>query len=310
MPPVEPNTLISQQQPQQQQQQQQQQQSQKSKRRSHSNERISRENNRQKSRRNARSRSGDRESSSSSSDNDREDANESMDEDDDASVSDRSSRGSSSIKQTTGIRWDYRMNLIGKRIKETKSFCCLSCRYPILLVGRLMPCKHAAFCLQCANECKSNRRNCPKCNDAITDVEKIEAKNLILCSQGSHPHSQDGCLRGYTSQRDLQAHIKRRHEQTGQTRLDSPHQLLPPTHSPSTGFSGLVVDSQQQQQQQPSQIPPPLMTFPPLNVSPMAAPPLFDMGYRPPTYGLPPPQQFMPSQPQYRPPYPPNRPFY
>ncbi|CAF4620216.1 unnamed protein product [Rotaria sp. Silwood1] len=307
MGPVETNTLVSQ-------QQQQQQQSQKSKRRSHSNERISRgDNNRQKSRRSARSRSGDRESSSSSSDNDHEDGNESMDEDDDASVSDRSSRGSPSVKQTTGMRWDYRMNLVGKRIKETKAFCCLNCRYPVLLVGRLMPCKHAAFCLQCANECKSNRRNCPKCNDAITDVEKIEAKNLILCLQGSHPHSQDGCLRGYTSQRDLQAHIKRRHEQTsqiGQTRLDSPHQLLPPTHSPSTAFSGLVVDSQQQPQQ-PSQIPPPLMNFPPLNVPTMAPPPLFDIGYRPSNYGLPPSQQFMPSQPQYRPsPYPPNRPFY
>jgi len=33
------------------------------------------------------------------------------DDDDNASVSDRSSRESSSIKQTTGIRWDYRVIL-------------------------------------------------------------------------------------------------------------------------------------------------------------------------------------------------------
>jgi len=70
-----------------------------------------------------------------------------------------------------------KMNHVGRRIKETKAFCCLNCRYPVLLVGRLvrfktlkiysiclfqMPCKHAAFCLQCANECKNDRRNCPK----------------------------------------------------------------------------------------------------------------------------------------------------
>jgi hypothetical protein len=44
--------------------------------------------------------------------NDHPGGNGSMDEDeddDDASVSDRSSRGSSSVKQTTGIRWDYRV---------------------------------------------------------------------------------------------------------------------------------------------------------------------------------------------------------
>ncbi len=34
---------------------------------------------------------------------------EDEDDDDDASASDRSSRGSSSIKQTTAIRWDYRV---------------------------------------------------------------------------------------------------------------------------------------------------------------------------------------------------------
>jgi hypothetical protein len=33
------------------------------------------------------------------------------DDDDNASVSDRSSRENSSIKQTTGIRWDYRVIL-------------------------------------------------------------------------------------------------------------------------------------------------------------------------------------------------------
>ena len=44
-------------------------------------------------------------------DNDHEGGNGSMDDDDDdASASDRSSRAGSSVKQTTGIRWDYRVN--------------------------------------------------------------------------------------------------------------------------------------------------------------------------------------------------------
>ena len=43
--------------------------------------------------------------------NDHEGGNRSMDddEDDDASVSDRSSREDSAIKQTANVRWDYRV---------------------------------------------------------------------------------------------------------------------------------------------------------------------------------------------------------
>ena len=68
-----------------------------------------------------------------------------------------------------------------------------------------------------------------------------------------------------------------------------------------------MIDSQQ-----PSSLPPPLMNFPPISVPQMAPPPsLFDIGFRPSSYGLPPSQQFVPPQQQYRtPPYPPNRPFY
>lgn len=36
------------------------------------------------------------------------------------------------------IRFVFKMNIIGKRIKESKAFCCLNCRYPVLLVGRLV----------------------------------------------------------------------------------------------------------------------------------------------------------------------------
>ena len=44
-------------------------------------------------------------------DNGHEDGNGSMDDDDeDASASDRSSRGSSSMKQAASVRWDYRVN--------------------------------------------------------------------------------------------------------------------------------------------------------------------------------------------------------
>ena len=164
--------------------------------------------------------------------------------------------------------------------------------------------------------------NC-RCNEPISDVEKIEAKNLILCSHGSH--TQDACLRGYTSQRDLQAHIKRRHEST---RLDSPHQLLPSSSSTASS-SGLLMDPQQQQQQQqqggggggtavslpltiaPSQAPPPLLAFAPPPPPPPPPPPIFDHRFRQGNHHLP-PQSYVPPQAQYRagPPYPPPRPFY
>jgi hypothetical protein len=30
------------------------------------------------------------------------------------------------------------MNIIGRRIKDNKALCCLNCRYPVLLIGRLV----------------------------------------------------------------------------------------------------------------------------------------------------------------------------
>jgi hypothetical protein len=32
----------------------------------------------------------------------------------------------------------FKMNIIGRRIKDNKALCCLNCRYPVLLIGRLV----------------------------------------------------------------------------------------------------------------------------------------------------------------------------
>ncbi|CAF0927440.1 unnamed protein product [Didymodactylos carnosus] len=181
---------------------------------------------------------------------------ESMEEDD-ASESDRSSP--SSVKEP--VRWDYRINLIGRRVKDNKAFCCFSCGHPVLVAGRLLPCKHA-FCLHCAQQCKNDRRNCPKCSDSINDVEKIEAKNLIMCLYGGHRNSHDACLRGYTSQRDLNAHVKRRHERNSGTNISTANvnESLSP-HTQKDNFSNyaqpsshMAPQSNLQQQQAPPQL--------------------------------------------------------
>ncbi|CAF0815573.1 unnamed protein product [Didymodactylos carnosus] len=212
-----------------------------------------------------RSSSHDRDSSSSSSDGDREE-DESIEEDD-ATESDRSSL--SSVKEV--IRWDYRINLIGRRVKDTKAFCCFSCAYPVLVAGRLLPCKHV-FCLQCAQKCKNDRRNCSKCNDAINDLEKIEAKNLIMCLYGGHRNSHDVCLRGYTSQRDLNAHVKRRHERNSGTNISTPsvNESLSPRSQQKDNFSNYPqptghipsqsnVSQQQAPPSHPTRLPPPTL---------------------------------------------------
>ena len=38
------------------------------------------------------------------------------------------------------IRFSYafQSNPVGRRVKETKAFCCLHCQHPVLLVGRLV----------------------------------------------------------------------------------------------------------------------------------------------------------------------------
>ena len=243
------------------------------------------------------------------------------------------------------------MNSVGRRVRDNKVLCCSICRYPVLLVGRFVRfvlfvvlidvlfslrfhvnTRHSVYNVPMTvkaidEHVQSNERkktfsflgfgfSLKRCNESVSDIEKIEAKSLILCSFGG---SQDPCLRGYTSQRDLQAHIKRRHEST---RLDSPHQLIPSMLIESSIPQSPTITSAAAPPQTIAAAPPPpianaaaaaaaatLLAFaPPL--PPPPPPPIFDPNFRPGNFRLP-PQTFVPPGGPFRGgSYPPPRSFY
>lgn len=103
--------------------------------------------------------------------------------------------------------------------------CCDKCLKPILIYGRLIPCKHI-YCLSCGRQ--EELKPCPRCREKVVRVEQTGLGNVFMCTHGGLRYGHDGCRRTYLSQRDLQAHINHRHLR------------LPPGHQPP----------QQQQSQQ------------------------------------------------------------
>ena len=84
---------------------------------------------------------------------------------------------------------------------------CDKCDKPILIYGRMIPCKHV-FCFKCA---QSERTQCPRCKDKVVRVEQAGLGSIYMCSHGGSRYGSNGCRRTYLSQRDLQAHIQHRH---------------------------------------------------------------------------------------------------
>nr|CAG4651852.1 EOG090X06V5 [Triops cancriformis] len=105
------------------------------------------------------------------------------------------------------LNWDHPVNLIGDKVLNPMIHCCDKCLKPILIYGRMIPCKHV-FCLTCA---KKEDKQCPRCNDKVTRVEPTGLGNVFMCTHGGSRYGNDGCRRTYLSQRDLQAHISHRH---------------------------------------------------------------------------------------------------
>ena len=81
--------------------------------------------------------------------------------------------------------------------------CCDKCLKPILIYGRMIPCKHV-FCLGCA---KQEERICPRfrlfcwalqcswksrCGDKVSRVEQAGLGNIFLCTQGGSRYIQGG----------------------------------------------------------------------------------------------------------------------
>uniref|UniRef100_A0A915JP11 RING-type domain-containing protein n=1 Tax=Romanomermis culicivorax TaxID=13658 RepID=A0A915JP11_ROMCU len=49
------------------------------------------------------------------------------------------------------LNWNYTINLIGEKVPDPDIHCCEICDLPILIYGRMLPCKHV-FCYDCASK--------------------------------------------------------------------------------------------------------------------------------------------------------------
>nr|XP_018897424.1 PREDICTED: E3 ubiquitin-protein ligase Hakai-like [Bemisia tabaci] len=108
------------------------------------------------------------------------------------------------------LKWDHKVNLMGEKVLNPMIHCCDTCLKPILIYGRMIPCKHV-FCLSCA---KKEDKVCPRCSDKVSRVEQTGLGTVFMCTHDGTRYGNTGCRRTYLSQRDLQAHINHRHVST------------------------------------------------------------------------------------------------
>ncbi|KAA0202104.1 hypothetical protein HAZT_HAZT003188, partial [Hyalella azteca] len=103
------------------------------------------------------------------------------------------------------LTWDHPVQLIGEKVMSPRIHICDNCQKPILIYGRMIPCKHV-FCLYCAQS--ELNGVCSHCDELMDRVEQAGLGTVFMCtfSNGDVP-----CKRTYLSQRDLQAHIDHRH---------------------------------------------------------------------------------------------------
>nr|SVE79513.1 EOG090X06V5 [Daphnia magna] len=106
------------------------------------------------------------------------------------------------------LTWNLPVNLIGEKVLNPMIHCCDKCLKPILIYGRLIPCKHV-FCLGCGKQ--EEHLPCPRCRERVARVEQTSLGQVFMCTHGGSRYGNDGCRRTYLSQRDLQAHINHRH---------------------------------------------------------------------------------------------------
>lgn len=124
---------------------------------------------------------------------------------------------SATLQTINSLDWDHKLNLIGMKMVNATIHTCEICQQPILIYGRMIPCKHV-FCISCArtsilpttnasNEnSKDPRQRCHRCRDPVSRVDPARLGAVFLCEHG------DGeCKRTYMSQRDLDAHFQHRH---------------------------------------------------------------------------------------------------
>lgn len=123
----------------------------------------------------------------------------------------------------TKLKWNHKVSLIGEKVLNPMIHCCDQCEKPILIYGRMIPCKHV-FCLKCARE--EPLKMCPRCKEKVVRVEQSGLGTVFMCSHGGTRYGNTGCRRTYLSQRDLQAHINHRHVNSS---AESKQQVEPKT---------------------------------------------------------------------------------
>ncbi|XP_076313620.1 uncharacterized protein LOC143226484 [Tachypleus tridentatus] len=136
------------------------------------------------------------------------------------------------LHQNKQLHWNHKINLIGEKVVNPMIHCCEKCAVPILIYGRMIPCKHV-FCYDCA---KKAEKICPRCFDKVQRVEQSALGTVFMCTYRGTRHGNGGCRRTYLSQRDLQAHISHRHLRPPaaptpviSTAVPVPTQMAPPT---------------------------------------------------------------------------------
>ncbi|KAF2363783.1 Glycosyl transferase family 8 [Trinorchestia longiramus] len=103
------------------------------------------------------------------------------------------------------LSWDHPVQLIGEKVLSPRIHICDHCHKPILIYGRMIPCKHV-FCLHCAQSELGGA--CSHCDEVMDRVEQAGLGTVFMCT---FSNSGVACKRTYLSQRDLQAHIDHRH---------------------------------------------------------------------------------------------------
>lgn len=114
------------------------------------------------------------------------------------------------------VVWSNKVNLIGEKVYKPKIHFCEHCNKPILIYGRLIPCKHV-FCFTCAQEQSFNiDKGCHRCGGRALRVERNTLNSIFVCQV-------DSCKRAYLSARDLQAHVTHRHNRNKTNSSSSNH---------------------------------------------------------------------------------------
>lgn len=127
----------------------------------------------------------------------------------------------------SGMNWNLNNSSSYQIMKDQTMDFCMICNLPILIYGRLIPCKHV-MCLQCANSI--DIKVCLKeyCNERIDRIEKASRGGIFVClydldnknsfqnaeliRQSPDISQKKLCGRSYMSQRDLNSHIQHRHD--------------------------------------------------------------------------------------------------